>query len=163
TASISKSFLATRAKSRWSIFFARSARWNDHSASEISKTGFLSSAGERPANPVKPRPAARPRELFKNERRLRGFMVELRKAGHGVFVDAGPRGKEARDEIVGPRGRAGRYDDAPHRDGGQSDEVRPHVTHGLLGFDLDQVIEPVAADKARRHAQGGRQVRRHLR
>src|SRR6476469_1395374 len=59
TQSMSKSCLATLGKSRLSIFPACSARWNDHSASEILNKDLFSSATARPAAPkVNAAPAA---------------------------------------------------------------------------------------------------------
>ncbi len=81
------------------------------------------------------------------------------RAGDRVFVDAGRRGEEPGDEVIGlARGRrrrlgASRHHDPPHRDLRQTAEVRTHGPHLRLRRYLDEIVGPIAADPAWLDAQ----------
>src|SRR5262249_43203155 len=91
TQSISKSRLATTGKSRLSIFPALSARWNDHSASEILNKGSLfspASAASTAACGLAPTPIAAPATavLRKKERRSSEPLIEEPSQEYLIFA-----------------------------------------------------------------------------
>src|SRR6187401_1675199 len=72
--------LAVRAKSRWSSFLPKSARWRDHSAREISKVAFLSRKVEQPPAAS----AADARAVCRTNKRRVDFMVSVGRSGQSA-------------------------------------------------------------------------------
>src|ERR1700722_19073433 len=70
-----------------------------------------------------------------------GPQAAVGRAGHRVFINAGSRRKEARNEIEFRRIRPRCDDDAPHRQFAERRVIRLDSTQRRGGIDLDEGIE----------------------
>ena len=71
----------------------------------------------------------------------------VRRAADRIFVDADPRRKEPRNQVVLSRARATGRDHAAHRILFESPEVRAQAADNFLALELDQKVEPILAGK----------------